>query len=95
MTAMFLHVCVREHVGDIFLILELRIFRLIALGTVVYNMFLSFMAILFPHESARDPDKECFLALHGSNLGFFLTYDERGKCVFPSWAKSTLLISRR
>lgn len=60
-------------------------------------MFLSFMAISFPHDSVQDHDKEfsslvCMIAVSG----FSPLYDERGeKCNLPSYGKSALFIRRR
>lgn len=70
--------------------------RVSVLGTVLRNMFLSFKAILIPHDSARDFDKKLFsLVCRVAVSGFFPSCDEREeKCIFLSCAESAVFIHR-
>lgn len=55
--------------GISLLIPRLGQFCVITFGTVAKNRFLSNMAVLSPHDSVQESDKEFFLGLNGTSLG--------------------------
>lgn len=93
MVGVFWYVRVRVRGSGFFLSPKSRNFPVLALGTVVRNMFASTMVISFPHASIRDRGKECFLGLHRSRLEALPVIRwEWTKVIFPTFAKRLLFV---
>lgn len=78
MVTVFPHVCVRKRGKNLTLMQRSYQVRMLAFGTVVKNLILLFFTMQFPHDVVRGRDKDFSLDLHGSSLGVFPQYDERG-----------------